>query len=112
MQAASELALLVEAEARLDRELAAAREQAIALDRAARERIAAAAVAVVDEVDAERARVIAAIEAETAARLAAITEQAEADIARFAAVRDDRATAIATPIVDALIARVRAEVPP
>ena len=112
MSGASELALLVEAEARLDRELADARREAAAIERTARERVEAAAAALAEQLAAERARVSAEVETETATRLAAIHAEASAEIERFEAVRGPRAAAIAAGVVDALVARVHAEAPP
>lgn len=112
MGAASELALLVEAEARLDRELADAREQATAIERAARARVEAAAAALADQLATERARVSAAVDADTTARLAAIEEEARDLMARFDAVSGSRAIEIATTVVDTIGARIRREASP
>lgn len=103
---ASELAVLVEAEARLDRELAAARADGERVEQAARERIAAADAALAAEIARQQAEVAAAIEQRTSAQLAALDAEAAATIARYAATDVD---AIAERVLADLLALVRQE---
>ena len=105
----SKLALLVETEQRLDGELAAARERALALEAAARARIAEADAALTAALAAERDRIAADLERDTAARLHALEAATERELVRLAAVRDERADAIARRIAGQLVARVLAE---
>ncbi len=107
--ARSDLAVLVETEARLDRELAGARTKAEQIEQAARERVDAAARALAAEIATAQARAAAEIEQETLAQLRAIEDEARREVQRFDAIRGERAEAIARQIADRLVALVRAE---
>jgi hypothetical protein len=100
----SDLALLVDTEARLDRDLAAARAKVAALEHAANERMAEADVGFAAQLEAERIRIATDSERETAQRIREIEDAARVAVARFTAIRDDRADAIARRIVEQLIA--------
>lgn len=80
---------LAEAEARLDRALAAARQESAETIEAARQRVAAADRSVADAIDRERARIEAELAEVTACQLQQLADEARAQIARFAAVQGD-----------------------
>lgn len=105
----SDLALLVETEARLERDLATARETAAALEQQARERVDQAAAALVAAITDERTRIAAQIERETAARIAGLDVATARESARMAAVTGERADAIAQRIAEQVVALVLAE---
>ena len=85
----SELAVLVETEARLDRAIATARQAASDARDGAVQR-ARDALRVLDETLArEEAKIVAAIAAETTARIAAIDLDAQRATARYEAVQGD-----------------------
>jgi hypothetical protein len=106
MSARSELAVLIETEARLDRELAAAREHGERLRRAARERAAAAAAALDDELARERARITTELAAAADVVERATVEQARAEVARFEAVRGERLERVARRLAERLVEEV------
>jgi peptidoglycan hydrolase CwlO-like protein len=108
----TDLAVLVDVEARLDRELADARAAAAALEDAARTHVGEAAAALAAEIAADQARIAAAIERDTAAQLRAIDEAARRQVEMFEAIRGDREAAIAREVADELVALVNAEVTP
>lgn len=110
--ARSDLAVLVETEARLDRELAAARAEAEQLVEAARARVTAAGQALAAEIEAEQARAAAEIERDTLAQLRAIDDEARREVQRFESIRGERADAIARQLADRLVAFVRTEAAP
>ncbi len=87
---ASGLGALVEAEARLDDKLANAKVEAEKVRAEARRRAAAADAAYAEDLARERARVSAELEAKAAAERAASEADAQAQIARFDAVRAER----------------------
>jgi vacuolar-type H+-ATPase subunit H len=93
--ALSELATIVETEARLDREVASARETAASIVEAARHGAADDARKTEEAIAALRTRVAQAVATETETRLRAIAVAARDTCARYAAVRDTRLTAIA-----------------
>jgi hypothetical protein len=103
------LGMLVDAEARLDREIATAHVRADAMRAAARQRASEAAAALDGELVRERERAIAAIEAATARELRTIAEQARIDVARFEAID---VQALARVVVDRLAELVLAEAAP
>lgn len=105
----SELALLVETEARLDRELAAARERAAALHEAARRRVEQAEATLAAEITAERARIATEIEHATASQLREMADAAQRDITRFDAIAGERATEVARRIAVQWVAAIVAE---
>lgn len=105
----SELASLVDTEARLDRELAAARERAAALCEAARHRVEQAEATLAAEIAAERVRIASEIEHATTAQLREIADAARRDIARFEAVAGARAADVAGRIATHWIATLVAE---
>lgn len=105
----SELALLVETEARLDRELAAARERAAALHEAARRRVEQAEATLAAEITAERARIATEIEHATAAQLREMADAAQREITRFDAVAGEQATEVARRIAAQWVAAIAAE---
>jgi hypothetical protein len=107
--ARSDLAVLVETEARLDRELAGARTKAEQIEQAARERVDAAAQALAAEIASAQARAATEIEQDTLAQLRAIDDEARREVQRFDAIRGERAEAIARQIADRLVALVHAE---
>jgi hypothetical protein len=107
--ATTDLAQLVAAEARLDRELAAARVRAGELEQAARQRADEAAAALAAALATERAGIAAAIEHETTERLRQIDEAVRADVARFDSIRGARATELAREVAEQLVALVCAE---
>ena len=109
MPAASELAVLVETEARLDRELADARQKAEALRDAGRQRAERALATLEAEAVFERTRISTEIEAATVARVRAVEEAADAAIARFEAIRGEELARIARRLVDDIVALVREE---
>jgi len=82
----SELASLVDAEAQLDRALAAARGTANAERAAARHRAELAAATLAAEIERERDRVATEIARATEAQLSTIGAAARAECARFDAV--------------------------
>jgi len=100
----SELATLVETEARLDRALADARGIADATRAAAQQAAEAATAALDAEIARARERLAAEIATRTHDELAAIDDAARADVARFAAVRGDALAAIARALVDRIAA--------
>lgn len=105
----SELASLVATEARLDRELAAARERAAALHESARRRVEQVEATLAAEIAAERVRIASEIEHETAAQLREMSGTAQRDIARFDAVAGERAAEVAGRIASHWIATLVAE---
>lgn len=105
----SDLAVLVEAEARLDRQLADARARAAALQDEAERRAAQAAAAVAAAIETERTRIAVEIERDTHERVRAIEQAAHDDVARFDAIRDDRAATRAREVAEQLVALVREE---
>ena len=108
----SELAALVETEARLDAELAAARVTADRELDAARCRAAEIAASIDDRIAREHERIAAEVTAETSARLEEIREDERAQIARFDAVRGDRLAAIAKELVERVAQLALAEAEP
>jgi len=106
MQARSELAVLIETEARLDRELAAARAQGERLRRAALDGAAVANAALDDELARERARITAELAAAADALERATVEQARAEVARFDAVRGERLERVARRLAERLVEEV------
>ena len=108
----SGLSVLADAEARLDRALAEARDQAAALRTAAHERARAAANALDAELDRERARTAAAIEAAIASELREIAHDARLQAARFDAVEGDRLRILAGELARRLGELALAEVSP
>ncbi|HEU4731045.1 MAG TPA: hypothetical protein VFT22_24290 [Kofleriaceae bacterium] len=105
----SGLSALVEAEARLDRALDAAREAAIASVAAARRRAEDDAATIDAEIARERARIDAEITTATTAQLAAIAEQARAQAARFDAVRGEALARLGHALAHRLAAIARGE---
>ncbi len=103
MPSPSELATLVAAEARFDRELAAAREAALEAAAHARRRAEAAALTVDEQIAREHERIAREIAAQTDVQLCAIADDARAQIARFAELDGERLVAIARAIVDRLV---------
>jgi hypothetical protein len=103
--------LLVEAEARLERAIAAARAQAGLLEQAARARIARAEADLDAELAAIRASTIAEVERATADRVRVIEDDTHEAVARCEAVRGNEATRIARGLAGELVALVTAEVP-
>ena len=110
--AASDLAALVAAEAELDRRIAVARAKAAAVLATAeagaaeqRGRIAAELARARDRIASERA-------ATAAAEREAIATTARAQIARFAAVRDEVAAELARVLADRLVDLALAEAAP
>ena len=107
----SDLAVLVETEARLDRELALARDKAEALVNAARIRTSLAGANLAAEIANERERIAAQIDRETEQRVRAIEADTRAQIGTLDAIRDERAATHAREVIDELVAMVLAEVP-
>jgi hypothetical protein len=105
----SELASLVETEARLDRELAAARARAALLQEQANARASEAAGALAAELAVACARIEDEVNRAATARIRELEGACARDTARFASVRDERADAIARRIADQLVALVLAE---
>lgn len=105
----SELAALVEAEARFDRELAAARSAAQRVLDDARRRAADAESEIDHQIEHERARLAEELAGRTADELRAIDEAARAQIARFEAVRDEALDAIARALVERVVELARGE---
>jgi hypothetical protein len=100
----SDLTMLVETEARLDRALAAAHATATAAVEAARQRADAATATVDGEIEHARARIATEIASATAAQCRALTEQAHRQAARFDAMRGDPLDAIALALARRLAA--------
>ena len=107
----SDLAVLVETEARLDRALADARAQAAAIREAARDRAKAASQALDGMLDRERARITAAVAASTEAQLAAIATKARGQITCFEATRAERLDPIARELASRIVALALEETP-
>ncbi|HEY5948554.1 MAG TPA: hypothetical protein VIV40_23845 [Kofleriaceae bacterium] len=105
----SDLAVLVETEARLDREVADARAKAAALEEQTRGRVQAAEAELAVQLERERIRIAAEVERDTSARIAEIEQTAVRDVQRFAAIRDKPAELIARRIAAQLIAIVTEE---
>jgi capsule polysaccharide export protein KpsC/LpsZ len=105
----SELAALVETEARLDHELATARARAALLIEQANARVEAAAAALAAERTAARARIEAEVDRVASTRIRELEDSCARDLARLAAVRGERAEAIAHRIIEQLVAFVLAE---
>ncbi len=112
MPSNSDLAALVDAEASLDRRLAAARDAANAARDAARKRAADAMAQIDRELERERARIAAEIAATTAAELRAIADDARANVARYDALRGEALTALARQLARELADLVLAEAAP
>ena len=106
------LSSLVDAEARLDRTIAQAREAGEALRSAARQRATDAASTLDGELERERQRAVTAIEDATQRELCEIADDARVQIARFDAVRGERLAALVEEIGSRLIALVLAEASP
>lgn len=102
MTSPSELATLVETEARLDRALADARDRAASAIAAARQRAQEADTSTDAALVEERARVARDADAATAAALAAIEAAARMEITRFDALRGE----LLAPITRALVTRL------
>jgi len=102
--ASSDLAALVDAEARLDRALADARASAQAVRDAARRRADDAAAVLDAEIEHERARLATEIAAATDAQLAAIADRTRAELARYETVRGDVLDDLARRLADRLVA--------
>jgi len=100
----SDLGVLVETEARLDRALAAAHATATAAVAAASQRADAAIATVDGEIEHARARIAAEIATATAAQCRALAEQAHGQAARFDAMRGDALDAIAMALARRLAA--------
>jgi hypothetical protein len=109
---ASDLEHLVDTEARLDRELAIARARAAALEDEARVRVERADAELTSQLEAARREIAAETEREAAARIVEAERAAAAEIARFDAVRDEHAIAIARHAADLLVALVAGEEAP
>jgi hypothetical protein len=107
----SELAVLVETEARLDRALADAHAHAHAMRDAARRRADEAAAGLETELTRARRRIATEIETATAARVREIGEAADAEVGRYEAVRDERLDRIARRVAERLVELVAAEAP-
>jgi len=105
----SELAVLVETEARLDRALGAARASADRARAAARERAAQAAEDHAAELAREQERIAAEVRAQTQARIAALEEAAARTTARYEAVRGERLDYIAHRVALRLVELVLEE---
>jgi hypothetical protein len=105
----SELALLVATEARLDRALAAARLEALALVDAARRRADAADAALTDEIARQQARITDELDAELAKQRMAIADAARAEIARYEAMNGDVLATIARTLAVELAKIANAE---
>jgi hypothetical protein len=102
----SDLEVLVDTEARLDRALADARAKAATLEQEAIDRVQQAAASRAAQLDAERIRIADAIEREMAVQIAELEQLAAEEIARFDTIRDERARALARHIAEQLIAFV------
>lgn len=100
----SELALLVEAENRLDGAIAAARQSADEAREAARTRALVAASRLETQVELERARIASTIAAETAQRERAIEANAAAKLARYDGMRDEALVGVARRLAQRLVA--------
>jgi hypothetical protein len=100
----SDLALLVDAEAQLDRALAAARDRAQVERAAARQRADLATTTLAVEIERERERVATEIARATEAQLSTIDAKARAECARFDAVVAE----VVTKLAHALAARLAA----
>jgi hypothetical protein len=109
--AQSDLAVLVETEARLDREIARTRERAEAIVNAARIRTSLAGANLAAEIASDRERIAARIDHETEQRVREIEAEARAQIASLDAIRGEVAIAHARAVVEELVALVLAEVP-
>jgi len=107
----SALAALADAELRLDRAIAAARDAAAAAAADARRRAEQAAAEVDGEIARARARITAEIADKTCAQLGAIAAQAGVEAVRFDAVRGDALEAIARQLADRLVAIALDEAP-
>lgn len=105
----SDLAVLVDTEARIDRDLARAREQAATLDRETDERMRQADADLAAEIDRERTRISDEVAAEAKVRALDVEQTMHAQIAGFDAIRDERAVELARSVVEELLALVRAE---
>lgn len=102
--ARSELAVLVETEARLDRALVDARLIAESARALARQRADEAAAAQEAELARERERIATEIEAATRARIAELARTARDAVARYDAVRGPRLAEIARRVAARLVA--------
>ena len=111
MTSPSELATLVETEARLDRALADARARAAGVIEDARRRGAAIEASLQAALAEECARVATAATAASAAQRLAIASAARAEIARFDALRDEALAPLASALAARLVALAR-EGPP
>jgi hypothetical protein len=100
----SDLDILVETEARLDRELAEARVRAAAVLEGARKHAEDATAALATELANDRARIAATIAADTERELAAIAENASRAIARYEAIRGERLDPIARRLAARIVA--------
>jgi hypothetical protein len=102
----SELAILVEAEARLDREIGTARADGERLEQAARDRIATADAALAADIARQQAEVAAAIARRTEEQLAALDDDALRTIERYTSANID---AVAERVLTELLALVTKE---
>lgn len=110
-RAQSDLAVLVETETRLDREIARTREKAEAIVNAARIRTSLAGANLAAEIASDRERIAARIDHETEQRIREIETETRAQIESLDAVHGEAAVAHARAVVEELVALVLAEVP-
>ena len=103
---------LVDAEAKLDRDLADARATADGMRAAARQRADSAAAALDGELELERARAIASIEAATAREIREIADDARTRGARYDAIRGEALAELARTLAARVIEIALAEAPP